>query len=289
MRPSRPCEAREDGRQRVEGVGHGAAEGAGVEVRLGAVHDQLEVGQTFEAVGDRGHAGGELAGVGDDRVIAAELRRVRRDVGFQVRAADLFLAFDQELDVHRQAAAGLEPGFGGLEVGEHLPLVVGRAAGVEVAVADGRLERGGEPGLERLGGLNVVMAVDEDGGLAGDVAALRRRRAGGPWSRSTRRARPIAARSSRTNSAARRVSASWSGWALTLGMRINALSCSSKSSRCASRYASTRSIASTVDSAPLLGSRAAADGRPKSVSITARPRLGAMPGKIAVATPVGRY
>ena len=40
---------------------------------------------------------------------------------------------------------------------------------------------------------------------------------------------PSRARSSRTNSAARRVSASWSGWALTLGIRIRALSCSSKS------------------------------------------------------------
>ena len=50
---------------------------------------------------------------------------------------------------------------------EHLALVVGGAAGVEVAVAHGGLERGREPGLKRLGGLHVVMPVDQQRRLAG--------------------------------------------------------------------------------------------------------------------------
>ena len=57
-------------------------------------------------------------------------------------------------------------------MGEHLPFVVGRASGVKIAVADGRFERGREPGFERFGGLDVVMAVDEDRRLAGCFEAF---------------------------------------------------------------------------------------------------------------------
>ena len=80
---------------------------------------------------------------------------------FEVLAADFLFAFDQELQVQRQLAGGLDPGLGALDVREHLPLVVGRAAGVEVAVAHGRLERGRDPFVQRVGRLHVVVAVDQ--------------------------------------------------------------------------------------------------------------------------------
>jgi hypothetical protein len=50
-----------------------------------------------------------------------------------------------------------------LEVHEHLPLVVGRPARVDLAVADGRLEGRRLPQLERIDRLHVVVAVEEDG------------------------------------------------------------------------------------------------------------------------------
>ena len=43
----------------------------------------------------------------------------------EVGAADLFLPLDQELHVDRQAAVLLQVGLNGLEVHEHLALVVG--------------------------------------------------------------------------------------------------------------------------------------------------------------------
>ncbi len=143
-----------------------------MEVVLRPLDDDLEVGQPFEAVGDRRHAGGELAGVGDDRVVAGQLVAVGGDVSFETRAADLLFPLDQHLDVDRQRAGRLEPGLHRLEVGEHLALVVGGPARIEVAVADGRLERGRQPGPERLGGLDVVVPIDEEGRLAGRVQAL---------------------------------------------------------------------------------------------------------------------
>jgi hypothetical protein len=57
-------------------------------------------------------------------------------------------------------------------VGHHLTLVVGGAAGIEVAVAHRRLERAGDPLIERVGRLHIVVTVDKDGRLAGRTEPL---------------------------------------------------------------------------------------------------------------------
>ena len=61
---------------------------------------------------------------------------VRADEVVEVRAADFLLALDDELHVHRQAAVLLHVRLDRLEVHEDLALVVGRAARVDLAVAD---------------------------------------------------------------------------------------------------------------------------------------------------------
>ena len=66
------------------------------------------------------------------------------------------------LDVHRQAAVLLQMRLDGLEVHEDLALVVGGAARVDLAVADRRLEGRRLPQLDRIDGLDVVVAVEED-------------------------------------------------------------------------------------------------------------------------------
>ena len=80
----------------------------------------------------------------------------------EIRGADFLLAFEDDLDVHRQAAVLLQVRLDRLEVHEDLPLVVGRAARVNLAVADGRLERRRLPEVERIDRLHVVVAVEED-------------------------------------------------------------------------------------------------------------------------------
>ena len=47
--------------------------------------------------------------------------------------------------------------------------LIGGAAAVEIAVAHGGIERAAGPEIERLGGLNVVMTVNQNCGLAGRV------------------------------------------------------------------------------------------------------------------------
>ena len=86
----------------------------------------------------------------------------------RLRGADFLFAFEDDLDVHRQAAVLLQVRLDRLEVHEDLALVVGRAARVDLAVAHRRLERRRLPQVERIDRLHVVVAVEED-----------RRRAGG--------------------------------------------------------------------------------------------------------------
>ena len=51
-----------------------------------------------------------------------------------------------------------------------LAFVVAYAARINSAVADRRLERRRDPGLQRLGRLHVIMAVEQDGRRPGDRA-----------------------------------------------------------------------------------------------------------------------
>jgi hypothetical protein len=60
----------------------------------------------------------------------------------------------------------------GLQVDVDLPFVVYGATAEKVAVADGGLKGGRGPKVKGLGGLDVVMTVKEDGGLAGCLERL---------------------------------------------------------------------------------------------------------------------
>ena len=78
---------------------------------------------------------------------------------------------------------GVERRLVGLEQAEDLALVVGGAARVEPAVAHGGLERRPDPLVERVGRLDVVVAVDQQGGPAGHVAGSPPRPPDGPGPR----------------------------------------------------------------------------------------------------------
>jgi hypothetical protein len=83
-----------------------AAEDARVEVLLRAEQFQFKVGDAPQAVGDRRHAGGELARIADDDAVAGELLGILLEKRLQVLAADLLFAFDQQLHLQRQFAGG---------------------------------------------------------------------------------------------------------------------------------------------------------------------------------------
>ena len=149
---------REDERR----VGDGAAKGSGMQIGVAAFQLDLAVHEAAQAVTDRRHAAGEHRRVGDHDDVGFERVLVRDDEVVEVRAADLFLALENDPDVHRQPAVLLQVRLDGLEVHEDLALVVGRAARVDLAVADGRLERRRLPQVERIDRLHVVVAVEQD-------------------------------------------------------------------------------------------------------------------------------
>src|SRR5689334_3600380 len=85
----------------------------------------------------------------------------------------LFLALDQEFEIDGQPAAMYSTqSFNCLNMHVHLALVVTRAAGIDVAVANTGLEWRRFPKLNRIRRLNVVMPIAEDSRLAGGVKPI---------------------------------------------------------------------------------------------------------------------
>ena len=81
----------------------------------------------------------------------------------EVVGARLLLPLEDEPEIHRQLAPGLEERLGGAEMHVDLALVVGRAPGQHPAVVEDRLERRRVPQVERIDRLDVVVAVDDRG------------------------------------------------------------------------------------------------------------------------------
>jgi len=119
-----------------------AAERAGVQVGRGAGDFHFKIAQPPQAVADRRDPLAQHGGVAHQQAVASEQVLLPMDEFVNVLAAHFLLAFDDELDVHRQLALHLHERLEGLEVHEHLSLVVHHAARVEVAVAQGQLPRG---------------------------------------------------------------------------------------------------------------------------------------------------
>ncbi len=102
----------------------------------------LHVNQAAQPDAERGHALGVHRRIGNQRYIGAQLLRVFGHVPGDGGAAHFLFAFDQELHVQRQGSVGRAQRLDGLDVHVHLAFVVHRAAGVQIAVALGRFERG---------------------------------------------------------------------------------------------------------------------------------------------------
>ncbi len=180
----------------------------------------------------------------------ASLSRFCFDVRAEVLAADFLFALDEELHLQRQLADRFDPGFDALDVREHLAFVVGRAAGVDVAVADGRLERRADPLVERLGRLHVVVAVRRARPACPAPAATRRTPADGRRWRSVSVVRPMILNCAATQSAARRVSAFCRESALTLAIRSRSTKSRLNASRWLSMYLLTASISRSLPVMP---------------------------------------
>jgi len=144
-----------------------------VEIGAGSAGFDLGVDHAAQADAEGGKLGGEHLCVGNEGDVGFELVAVLADEGGDAFAADLFLAFEDDADVDGEFAVVCgEEALEGFDVHPHLALVVNGSAGVEVFVALGGLEGWGEPLVEGFGGLDVVVAVAEDGRGAGSVEVV---------------------------------------------------------------------------------------------------------------------
>ena len=189
----------------------------------GALDKEFAVDDAAKSDADGGQARREHFRVADEGGVGLQVRRFGGNELFDEFAADLFFAFQQHADVDGQLSVfGHELGEG-LDLDPDLPFVVDGAAGIDVFIANGRLEGGGDPFVQRIGGLNIVVAIEEEGRLARGVepfgvdqrvsAFLRCRRTN---------SMPARRSASAAKLAARRTSDLCSGTVQMLGMRRKA-------------------------------------------------------------------
>src|SRR5207248_5821406 len=91
----------------------------------------------------------------------------------EIGAANLFFAFDDDMQIHREIAGGLDLLLHSENVWEDLTCVVGRAASEDVTVFQNRLEWRRIPEPDWIGGLDVVMTIDQNGRAPGFLFVLR--------------------------------------------------------------------------------------------------------------------
>ena len=105
---------------------------------------------------DRAVGGNHQVGVGEQGAVGAH---AVADMG----AADLLFALQQDDDVAGQAAGDRQPGLNRQKLGQMLPLVVAHTPPPDAAIAYFRFEWRRQPGIQRIGRLHVVMAVEQCG------------------------------------------------------------------------------------------------------------------------------
>lgn len=143
-----------------------------MEVLGGAVDVDFAVEDAAEAGAEGGETGGEHFGIADDGGVGGEFFDVGGDVGFDVLAAGFFFAFNEDFDVAGEASVALDQPAEGGEEDERLTFVIAGAAGVDVVVLDDGFKGRRVPEVEGVDGLDVVVAVEEERGLAGGEEGL---------------------------------------------------------------------------------------------------------------------
>ena len=159
-------QVRENAREHLNRIGDGTSPHAGMPRLLEGFNLDVHLHDAAQLIGERGHAGVEVRGVGENDEVGVEHLPVLLEEVNEVLRTDLFLALDHELHVARQRSDGLEVARDRGHVGHDPALVVGDAAAVEPAALLHRLE--GRRGPARLVAhrLHVVVAIEEHGGRA---------------------------------------------------------------------------------------------------------------------------
>src|SRR5712692_8487997 len=105
---------------------------------------------------------GHVAVVADD-TISLQLLRVLVDETRQVWTPDLLFALDNELEIERNIAGAFEIALSRFDERDNIVLAICRAPRDNLPSTQLRIEGSRDPFLQGLGGLNIIVAVDEKG------------------------------------------------------------------------------------------------------------------------------
>jgi hypothetical protein len=139
---------------------------------------QLDVQDALASHVDLWHPVRRVSGPLDGGAVAAEQRRVAPREGRQMGASDLLLALHHEAEVHGQRAQDVPDRGLRHRLRHHVPLGVGHAPAMELAVLHDGIEGLVAPLVEGIHRLDVVVVVEDHRrgpGRSGDVAHHHRR------------------------------------------------------------------------------------------------------------------
>ena len=143
-------------------IGYGTAVGARMQVLSRAPESNLDIDETPEADHDAGQIGIQHGSVRDDARIARQSVLIVLHESLEIFATHFLFAFKHELQIDRRWPDRLLVGIERLEMEVDLPFIVGRSASVDTAVSGRWLERRGNPFVQGLYRLYIVVPVDEN-------------------------------------------------------------------------------------------------------------------------------
>ena len=97
--------------------------------------------------------------IANNRSIRFQARRFRLNERLNRLATNFFFALNQKSDIHRKLTRALNRPRYSFHQDQSLPFIIGRTASVNVVIAHGGFKCRGDPFVQRLRGLNIVMAV----------------------------------------------------------------------------------------------------------------------------------
>ena len=170
--PGASLQVGEQTNQGFHRVGRRAAVAARMQIPLQGPHLNLGIAHAAKAGVDGRQSGSIVAHVGHhDRVHGGPLGLAAEQIEDHPAAALLF-ALDDEVHIEGRLAVGIQRRLIGLEQREDLALVVHGPPGIQLSVPHGGLEWRGDPLVDRIDRLDIVVAVAEHRRLALDPGAL---------------------------------------------------------------------------------------------------------------------
>ena len=144
------------------GVGHRSAVDARMEIGGWADDADFEGGDATQSVGEGGNTWRNHSRIRNGDDIAGEIESVGEEKLLEVDAPDFLFALDQYEEVHGEISDLLERFRDPEEVRKNLSLVIGSSASEDEAVGDARGKGRSNPEVERIDGLDIVVAVNQN-------------------------------------------------------------------------------------------------------------------------------